>query len=328
MKKTIYLLGYDVGGTKIVVSLGTADGKIIGTQRIENKDTYPDVILPLMVETSKKLVSDAGISMADVRAFGISTPGPADIPNGIMTAPTNNKHWRNVPIRQYLSDQLGIEGFFENDANCGALAEWFYGAGKGCDDVLYLTMSTGIGAGIIAAGKLVRGTGFYGGEAGHFVIERNGRKCNCGMNGCYEAYCGGRAIAQRIQEELKDQPDHPLIAMAGGNIADIDFVTFEKGVRAGDPYSVALWDEMCCRNAQAFGAFINIFNPQKLVLGTFAWACGDLFMEPIKKYLPQFCWKEMLEQCELVPSALRRDIGAYAGTAAAIYGLREKGELN
>ena len=148
------------------------------------------------------------------------------------------------------------------------------------------------------------------------------------MNGCYEAYCGGRAIAQRIQEELKDQPDHPLIALAGGNIEDIDFVTLEKGVRSGDAYSLALWDEMCCRNAHAFGAFINIFNPKKLVLGTFAWACGDLFMEPIKKYLPQFCWKEMHEQCELVPSALRRDIGAYAGTAAAIYGLREKGKLN
>ena len=115
--------------------------------------------------------------------------------------------------------------------------------------------------------------------------------------------------------------------MAGGKLEDIDFVTLEKGVRAGDAYALALWDEMALRNAQAFGAFINIFNPKKLVLGTFAWACGDLFMEPIKKYLPQFCWKEMHAQCELVPSALRRDIGAYAGTAAAIYGLREKGEI-
>ena len=99
MSQPVYLLGYDVGGTKIVVSLGTSDGKILGTQRIENKDTYPDVILPLMVETSKKLVSEAGIQLSDIRAFGISTPGPADIPNGIMTAPTNNKHWRNVPSK-------------------------------------------------------------------------------------------------------------------------------------------------------------------------------------------------------------------------------------
>lgn len=327
MNNASYLLGYDVGGTKIVVSLGTVDGKILGTRRIENKDTYPDVILPLMVETSRELVKNAGISMNDVRAFGISTPGPADIPNGIMTAPTNQKYWKNVPIRKFLEDQLGMEGFFENDANCGALAEWYYGAGKGCDDFLYLTMSTGIGAGIIASGKLVRGTGFYGGEAGHFVIEQNGRQCNCGMKGCYEAYCGGRAIAQRIQEELKDKPDHPLIALAGGKLEDIDFVTLEKGVRAGDDYSLAIWDEMSRKNAQAFGAFINIFNPKKLILGTFAWACGDLFMDPIKKYLPDYCWKEMLDQCELVPSALRREIGAYAGTAAAIYGLREKGEI-
>lgn len=328
MNKPLYLLGYDVGGTKIAVSLGTSEGKILGTERIENKDTYPEVILPLMVEVSRKLVRDAGMEMKDIRAFGVSTPGPADIVNGIMTNPPNNRHWKNVPVKQYLSEHLGIEGFFENDANCGALAEWFYGAGKDCNDFLYLTMSTGIGAGIIASGKLVRGTGFYGGEVGHFVIQQNGRKCNCGLHGCYESYCGGRAIAQRIQEELKDQPNHPLIAFAGGKLEDVDMVALEKGIRSGDEYSVRIWDEVCRRNAQAFGAFINIFNPKKLVLGTIAWAFGDLFMEPVKKYLPEYCWNEMLKDCELVPSALRRDIGAYAGTAAALYFLKENGEIN
>ena len=328
MSQTINLLGYDVGGTKIAVSLGTTDGKLLGTQTLANKDTYPEVILPEMVEVSRKLVKEAGLSMDQIRAFGISTPGPADIPNGIMTEPPNNPHWRNVPIKKYLSEQLGLEGFFENDANCGALAEWFYGAGKGCSDFIYLTMSTGIGAGIIAAGRLIRGTGFYGGEVGHYIIQQDGRKCNCGLHGCYEAYCGGRAIAQRIQEELKDQPDHPLIAFAGGKLEDVDLIALEKGVRAGDDYSVKLWDEMCYRNAQAFGSLINIFNPQKLVLGTLAWACGDLFMEPVKKYLPKFCWEEMLRDCELTPCALRRDIGAYAGTAAALYALKENGEIN
>ncbi len=322
MKEKMNLLGYDVGGTKIVVSLGSSDGRLLGSARIENKDTHPEDILPQMVSLSRKLVKDAGMTLKDVRAFGVSCPGPADIPNGIMTAPTNNKYWRNVPLKKYLADNLGIPGVFENDANCGALAEWFFGAGKNCSDFIYLTMSTGIGGGIIAENKLVRGTGFYGGEVGHIVIQLGGRHCNCGMDGCYEAYCGGRAIADRIQEELRNRPDEMLYKLVGGDLDKIDLIVLEKGIRAGDPYSVKLWDEVCLRNAQAFGVLINTFNPRKLVLGTIAWAMGDIFLPKVREYLPRFCWKEMLQDCELVPCALRRDIAAWAGIAAAMYEFR------
>ena len=139
------LLGFDVGGTKIGIGLGTESGKILGSARIPNVDTYPEDILPLMVSESKRLVQEAGLEIGQVSAFGISVPFPADAVNGIMTAPTNNKKWRNVPILSYLKEQLGIPGCFENDANCAALAEWFFGAGKDCKNFIYLTQSTGIG---------------------------------------------------------------------------------------------------------------------------------------------------------------------------------------
>ncbi len=324
MKSGEYIIGYDVGGTKIGIGLASRDGKLIGHDRIENKDTHSDDILPQLVSSAKKLVKEANLKMEDLAAFGISAPFPADAVNGILTAPTNNKKWRNVPIKKYLMDNLGIDGHFENDANCGALAEWFFGAGRGCTDFIYLTMSTGIGGGIVAAGKLVRGKLFNAGEIGHTVVELNGRQCNCGMKGCYEAYAGGRAIAMRLQEELKDQPDHPIVKFAGGKLEDIDMVALEKAVRINDPYALKIWDEMSLRNAQAFGMLLNIFNPQRLILGTLAWAVGDLYVDPIKKYLPQFAWKENVECCEIVPSELRRDIGYYAGPAAAINYLNEK----
>ena len=130
------VLGFDVGGTKIGVGLGSSEGRILGKARIENVDTYPDDILPQMVDEAKKLVSGAGLKMEQIAAFGISAPFPADPVNGIMTAPTNNRHWRNVPILQYLRDNLKLPGCFENDANCGALAEWFFGAGRGCRDFI------------------------------------------------------------------------------------------------------------------------------------------------------------------------------------------------
>ncbi len=211
-----------------------------------------------------------------------------------------------------------MPGCFENDANCGALAEWFFGAAKGCTDVIYLTMSTGIGGGIIAGGKLIRGgNSLSAGEIGHICLDLNGRRCNCGQYGCYESFCGGRAAADRMREELSDKPDSRIMQLAGGDPEKIDMRTLEQAVREGDAYALRLWDEMALRNAQAIGLFINTFNPQKIVMGTLAWAVGELYTDPIMKYLPRFCWPQMRRDCEIVCSALRREIGSYAGIAAA-----------
>ena len=323
-----YLIGFDIGGTKIGIGLGTIDGVIVQSDRLDNKNTDPAVILPRLAAIAKELMAKENITGKDVLAFGISTPSPADIPNGIITTPPNNPYWRNVPIKSYLENALQIRGCFENDANCGALAEWLFGAGKGCKDMIYLTMSTGIGAGIIAGGKLVQGKTFLAGEIGHSVLVPYGRQCNCGLKGCWEAYCGGRAIAQRMQEELAGQTGHAMLNYAkDGLLENLDMLSLENAARDGVGYAVKLWDEMCLRDAQAFGMLMNIFNPEKIVLGTIAYAAGDFFMGPVKKYLPDFAWKETLEACQVVPSLLKRDIGSYAGLAGALYELKQTGVL-
>ena len=328
MKKTAYLLGFDIGGTKIGIGLGTADGQLLQSERIDNVNTDPAIILPRLAEIARQQIAAAGLTTADILAFGISTPSPADIPNGIITTPPNNPFWRNIPIKKYLEDALNIRGCFENDANCAALAEWFFGAGKGCRNMIYLTMSTGIGAGIISEGKLIQGKSFLAGEIGHCVLVPFGRQCNCGLKGCYEAYAGGRALAQRMQEELSGQTDHPMLAYAQDNkLENLDMLALEKAARDGVDYAVKLWDEMCLRDAQAYGMLMNIFNPEKIVLGTIAYAAGDFFLEPVKKYLPDFAWQETLSACEIVPSQLKRDIGSFAGIAGARYALESEGLL-
>ncbi len=319
------LLGFDIGGTKIGVGIGTASGKILASVKLPNVDTDPADVLPRLVAEANRLAKEAGVAVKDLKAFGISAPFPADAAKGIMIAPPNNPKWRNVPILGYLRDNLGIDGCFENDANCGALAEWFFGAGRDCRDFIYLTMSTGIGAGIVASGRLVRGgRALSAGEVGHTCVELNGRKCSCGLVGCYEAYCGGRAVALRVREELKDQPESWIMKRVKGDLKAIDMIILTEAVRAQDPYALKLWDEIALRNAQAFGTLINTFNPEKLILGTMAWAIGDLYLDPIRKYLPRFCWEEPRLACELVPSALRGDIGSYAGIAAALNHLKER----
>ena len=312
------LLGFDIGGTKIGIGLGDSSGKILGRRRIDNVETDPGEILPQMLRDARELAAEAGVKVSDIAAFGISAPFPADARNGILLAPTNNKRWNNVPILDTFRKELGIPGCFENDANCGALAEWFFGAGRGCTDFIYLTMSTGIGGGIVTNGKLVRGgNSLSAGEMGHICLDPEGRKCHCGMRGCYETFCGGRAVADRLREELADKPESRIMQLAGGDPAKIDMRVLEQAVREGDAYSLKLWDEMAFRNAQALGMFINIFNPQKIILGTLAWAVGELYTKPIMEYLPRFCWPQMRNDCEIVCSALKRDIGSYAGIAAA-----------
>ena len=318
------VIGFDIGGTKIGIGVGDESGKIFGMAKIDNVNTDPGDILPLMVSEAKRLCAEAGIKVSDCAAFGISAPFPADAEKGIMTNPPNNPKWRNVPILDYLKGELNIPGCFENDANCGALAEWFFGAGRNCRDFIYLTMSTGIGGGMVCANQLVRGgKALSAGELGHICIQLDGRQCGCGQKGCYEAYCGGRALALRMQEELKDKPESMIMQIVNGEVEKIDMIALEKAVRANDPYALALWDEMALRNAQAFGIFINAFNPEKLILGTMAWAIGDLFTDPIMKYLPRFCWEEPRKACQIVPSELKRSIGAYAGIAAALNYLKE-----
>ena len=321
------LLGIDIGGTKIGIGLGDENGKLYGSSYKDNRDTDPAEILPWIVSEAERLAATAKVGIKDIAAFGISAPFPADAARGIMLRPPNNPKWRNVAILDYLKTALGIDGCFENDANCGALAEWFFGAGRNCSDFIYLTMSTGIGGGIIAANKLVRGgKALSAGELGHICIQLDGRACSCGMRGCYEAYCGGRALAARMAEELADQPDSMIMKLAA-EPGKPDMRTLEAAVRAKDPYAVALWEEMSLRNAQAIGAFINAFNPQKIVLGTLAWAVGDLYIQPILKELPRFCWEEPRKACEIVTSELKREISSYAGIAAALNFLKEKGEI-
>ena len=194
MNKAFPVLGFDIGGTKIAICLAMSDGTIIATGRVDNKMKTPDEVLPQAVAEGERILASAGISKQELRAIGISSPSPMDFDKGLICNPCNLNGWIDVPIRDYLGKAFETEAFFDNDANGAGLAEWFFGAGKGTQNMIYLTMSTGIGGGIVTNDTLVRGTGFYGGEVGHVVIEANdGRLCGCGHHGCYEAYCGGRS---------------------------------------------------------------------------------------------------------------------------------------
>ena len=165
------VLGFDIGGTKIAICLAMSDGTVLASGRVSNKMKKPDEVLPLVVAEGERLLAEAGLAKKDLRAVGISSPSPMDFDKGLICNPCNLNGWIDVPIRDYLGKAFETEAFFDNDANGAGLAEWFFGAGKGTQDMIYLTMSTGIGGGIIAGGKLLRGKHNLAGDVGHISID-------------------------------------------------------------------------------------------------------------------------------------------------------------
>jgi glucokinase len=322
---TFPILGYDIGGTKIAVCVADSKGKILAKKRLPSGAVrnYAES-LPDMIAAGHEVVAQAGIDFADVKACGICAPGPLDVPGGRMLK-SPNMPWDGVPIRDDLAAALGIPVFFENDANGGALAEGYFGAAKDCQDFVYLTMSTGIGGGVVSHGRLLQGSTGNGAELGHMVLDIDGPPCGCGMKGCFEAYCSGRNVALRLRRLMTEKPCEAIMQLpeVQGDLEKLDYLALRAGVTAGIPEALEFWDELCLRMAQGIGIQMMAFNPSKIILGTIFLYSGEMLMEPVRRYLPRFVWNDMSDVCTLEVSSLGSKIGELAGIATALYGLKQ-----
>lgn len=325
MGKSIHVLGVDIGGTKVAVCLANESGDVLASGRIPMQGEYTEVF-PKVAALVRKLLSEAGLSKEDVSACGICAPGPLDIKNGLLLR-SPNMHWDKVPIRDDLAKELGMPVALENDANAGVLAEWFFGAGKGKRDVIYLTMSTGVGSGIVSGGHLITGTTGNAGELGHVVLNPEGPICGCGLRGCLEAYCGGRSLKLRMQDLLRFRPDHAILRLpeVAGDLEKLGFPALIAGCKANIPLALELMDEVAFRLAQGIGVALAAFNPELITLGTTAYYAGDLMLKPLKYYLPRFTWSEFSDHCVISLSGLGLRIGELAGASVAFNTLYERG---
>ncbi len=206
-----------------------------------------------------------------------------------------------------------------SDANACALAERLFGSLRGTQNLVYLTMSTGLGGGVIANGQLIQGLSDTAGEVGHYVLDPAGPVCPCGLRGCFEVYCGGLNVARRIQERIQHENiKTSILEYAGGNPHDIDLKVFLQAVRTQDPFALETWKEFIERLAQGMGIIIMTLNPEVIVLGTIAIHAGNLLMEPLIKSLPKYVWKRPLDSCKIVPSTLGSSIGDLSAMAVAL----------
>jgi glucokinase len=314
-------LGIDIGGTKRVVVVGDHTGRPLEQIRkpMENSGDWRADLAHLVEDGRSLLAKWQPQTGETLTRVGVSVPGPADAARGLLLNPPNLPSWHNAPVGRALHDAFDVEIRVENDANAAALAEREFGAGQGCQDMVYLTMSTGVGAGVITGGRLLRGAFGAAGEAGHIPIATPGERCRCGLTGCLEAYVGGSAWRTRLKEVVPETSS--VFAHAGGDREAIRPEHLVEAAKEGDPFARGEFDRWLDYLARGLVPMIMILEPERIVLGTIATAAGEsLCFAPLRERVASRLWPHQRERLSIVPAALGDELPARAGLAVALAG--------
>ncbi len=319
-------VGIDLGGTNIKIGLFDSELKLISKTSVATKvDMGPEVVIDKMAQTAKKLLAEAGLSMQDVVAVGIGTPGPAKYSEGIIIKSTNMPTFKNVPICRMLNERLGVPVVFDNDANVACWGEYAVGAGKGVKDMVFFTLGTGIGGGIISNGELVHGCDENGAELGHMVIYPDGRKCNCGQRGCVEAYASADSTARRAREAIEAGAESSLkkVLDEKGQITSKDI--YEHLV-AGDKLAKEITDGTAKALAITCINMLHTTEPKRIVFAGGMIAAGDVLLNRIKDFFNEHIWTLKKEMVEICFATLGEDAGIIGAAALALH-TKQQGKL-
>ena len=314
-----YLGAVDLGGSKILSVVADADGRRLAEdRRLTSAREGPDVVLERIVVSLEEVLTKAGLERGDLEALGICSPGPCDIDAGVIACAPNLPGWRNVPIRQYLEDGLGVPACLENDATAAALGEHVYGAGRGYRHLIYITVSTGIGGGLIIDGRLYRGATGVAGELGHMTIEPDGPLCGCGNRGCLEALASGTAVAAH-GEELIAQGGSALLAKLAQEQKELTAETVCRAAEKGDSASRDIIRRAGYYLGVGLASYVNIFNPEAIIIGGGLAKVGELLLAPARAEMEARAMPEALKAVQLKPA----ELGDYVGVMGMVALLRE-----
>jgi glucokinase len=306
-------LGLDVGGTKLAAGLVTADGDVRAFATVATfAADGPNRVVSRLCELAGKVLADAGVSGAEVRGAGIGCCGPVNAHSGVVHEPPNLAGWRDVPLADMVSAAIGLPTWVENDATAATVGEWRYGAGQGATDMIYLTISTGVGGGIVAGGRVLRGSSGNGGEPGHVVVVPAGRRCNCGSSGCLEAYVSGTAIADRARERLAAGEPSTLAAVP---LITAEVVAAAAG--AGDPLAGEVWRETTDLLGSAVVGLVNLFEPQIVVLGGGVSRTGEQLLAPVRARVHAVAFGPAARAVRIRLATLGERVGVVGAAAVA-----------
>ena len=273
-----YTVGVDVGGTKIAAGLVDERGQLVTRDRTESPATDPAEI----VRTIGKLVRSLAGS-EEIEAVGVCAAGFVDKQRAtVVFAP--NLAWRDEPLKERLQEELDLPVVVENDANAAAWGEFTFGAGEDVEDLLMLTIGTGVGGGVVIDGELVRGGFGMGGEVGHIQMVPGGVRCGCGNLGCLESYGSGSALVRVTREKVLEDPEGAttLMQLAGGEPSGISGPLITQAARAGDDFALARLAELGDWIGQGVATLTAVLDPNVVVIGGGVSEAGALLLDPIR----------------------------------------------
>lgn len=304
-----YYVGVDLGGTNIVAAVVDENGKILNKSSCKtNLPKEPEVLSVDIANLIDEVLKKSCISIDDIENVGIGVPGTVNTQDKVIIY-SCNFNYSNVKFAELLERKIGKTVYIENDANAAALGEFVCGAGCGLDTMVVITLGTGIGGGIILNKKLYRGFNYSGGELGHIVIEQGGRPCNCGRNGCFEAYASATGLAKTSAEVINKYPDSKLWKVYNEK-HNISGTALFGAVVDGDPAAKEILNIFVSHLACGITNIVNIFQPQVLCIGGGVSQAGDLLINPLKEIFDKEDYaRNSKDRCKIVAAKLGNDAG-------------------
>ncbi|NLM52298.1 MAG: ROK family protein [Firmicutes bacterium] len=305
------LAAVDLGGTKILTIIADLNGKILVRKLLPTPpQTDAAGLLHVLESAITQTLAAINKSIIHLAAVGLCVPGFFDIKERVVLKLPNIPLVKNFPLESALAQRLGVPVLVENDANAAAVGEARQGAAKGHRDLIYITVSTGIGAGLILNGELYRGSRGFAGEFGHLEVKSEGPLCGCGKRGCLEAVASGTAIARRANEALRKNGETKLSQWAVQNNGKVTAEHVFLAAKAKDPTAIAIIEEAVFYLGISISNLINLLNPSLVVLGGGVTNAGDVFFAPLQKIVAKNTVKYANQDVKIVPAALGSEAGA------------------
>ena len=305
-------VGVDIGGTKIAALRITTEGEIRARTIIPTPATDQSAAMPAIEAAAATVLEDG------VAAIGVGLAGLIDVRSGaLLSAP--NLVWRDMALSEDLTAKFGLPVTVDNDATAAAWGESRLGASRGSEDSLFVGVGTGIGGGIVAGGRLLRGAHGLAGEIGHTIVEPGGPPCGCGNRGCWEQVASGLAIARAGARAVADEPGSAIARLAGGDPRRVSGELVTEAARQGDVVAVAILAAVARRLGEGIAGLVNILDPDVVVIGGGASEAGDLLLGPLREaYLAAVEGADVRPEVSIVRAQLGNDAGAIGAALLAL----------
>lgn len=313
------IVGIDIGGTKVAGGVVDRKGRLLHSR-----------IVPTLAEKGFKASSRQILHLIErmihraggkqkVAGIGMCAPGPLNPRTGLVIDAPNLPGWRNIPLARRVEERFGLPAKVENDANAAGLAEALFGAAVGCRDVFYVTVSTGIGTGIIINRKIYHGKNGVAGEGGHISIDyKSPYRCGCGTLGCIEALAAGPAMARRARVRLEQEHSIPslLRELSGGQLSRITPQMIERAARAHDPVAKSIIEETGFFLGVWLAGMITLLDPDVIVIGGGVARIGKPLFDKIRETIPRYCInRRFAAKTPLLPAKLQKNVGVFGAAS-------------